>query len=57
VKSPTEHEIEDEARRCKPWLFASDLDLSGRRQMLGAMQEAEDRLRQERGLELKYSEI
>lgn len=51
-------EIEREAERCAPHLFdvqrSSGLDASGRRHMLAAMQQAEDRLRVKRGLLPKF---
>lgn len=57
---PTRHQVEQEAERCAPHLFdvqrSSGLDASGRRHMLAAMQEAEDRLRIKRGLLPKFQE-
>lgn len=55
---PTQEQIQAEGKRAQPWLFKEDvdLDLSGRRAKLGALQEAEDRLRVQRELKPKYYE-
>lgn len=56
---PTRHQVEQEAEGCAPLLFevqrSIGLDASGRRHMLAAMPQAEDRLRVTRGMLPKFS--